>query len=310
MMIATQKPSRWNKIKHNLRKHRIVYLMFLPVFAYYLIFHYFPMYGALIAFQNYVPARGFWASEWVGLRHFQSFFHSYYFGRLLKNTILISLYSLVFGFPAPIILAFLLNEVKSVRYKRIVQTVTYLPHFLSIMVVCGMIISFFGSSGFVSSIIVSLGGPKRNFLMEPESFRALYVGSGVWQTFGWNSIVYLAALTGIDPALYEAARMDGAGRFQQALHITLPGIMSTIIVLFILRIGRIMNVGYEKIILLYNSLTMETADVISSFVYRKGLLDANYSYSAAVGIFNSVINFGLVLLANTLSRSVKQTSLW
>lgn len=173
-----------------------------------------------------------------------------------------------------------------------------------------MIISFFGSSGFVSSIIVSLGGPKRNFLMEPESFRALYVGSGVWQTFGWNSIVYLAALTGIDPALYEAARMDGAGRFQQALHITLPGIMSTIIVLFILRIGRLMNVGYEKIILLYNSLTMETADVISSFVYRKGLLDANYSYSAAVGIFNSVINFGLVLLANTLSRSVKQTSLW
>lgn len=310
MAMLTRRTSRWNKVKHNLQKHRIVYLMFLPVFVYYLIFHYFSMYGALIAFKNYVPARGFWASEWVGLRHFRSFFHSYYFGRLLKNTLLISLYSLAFGFPAPIILAFLLNEVKSVRYKRIVQTVTYLPHFLSIMVVCGMIISFFGSNGFISSIIVSLGGSKRNFLMEPESFRTLYVGSGVWQTFGWNSIVYLAALTGIDPALYEAARIDGAGRFQQAIHITLPGIMSTIIVLFILRIGRIMNVGYEKIILLYNDLTMETADVISSFVYRKGLLDANYSYSTAIGIFNSVINFGLVVFANALSRSIKQTSLW
>ena len=297
------------KLACNLRKHKIVYLMFIPVFAYYLIFHYYPMYGALIAFKNYIPGGSFHC-EWVGLKHFRAFFSSYYFPRLLRNTLLISFDSVLFGFPAPILLAFLLNELKSKRYKRIVQTVTYLPHFLSLMVVCGMILNFFSSGGFVNSIIVALGGERKNFLMDPACFRPLYIGSGIWQTIGWGSIVYLAALTGIDPSLYEAARIDGAGRFSQAVHITLPGIMPTIIVLLILKIGNLMNVGYEKIILLYNDLTMETADVISSFVYRKGLLNANYSYSAAIGIFNSIINFGLVIIANALSRTVKQTSLW
>lgn len=300
----------WVRLARNIQKHRIVYCMALPVLAYYLLFHYAPMYGASIAFRHYIPSRGIQASAWVGLKHFDSFFHSYYFERLIRNTLLISLYSIAFGFPAPILLALLLNEVKSSWYKRTVQTITYLPHFLSMTVICGMILNFFASSGAVNSILTALGGEKRAFLLDPGYFRSIYIGSDIWQGVGWGSIVYLAALSGIDPALYEAARIDGANRFHQAVHITIPGILPTIVVLFILRVGSMMNVGHEKIILLYNDMIMETSDVISTFVYRKGLLDANYSYSAAVGLFNSAINFGLVVLTNALSRAVKQITLW
>lgn len=303
-------PAPWIRLARNIQKYRIVYLMALPVLAYYILFHYAPMYGASIAFKHYIPSRGIQASAWVGLKHFDSFFHSYYFERLIRNTLLISLYSIAFGFPAPILLALLLNEVKSSWYKRTVQTITYLPHFLSMTVICGMILNFFASSGAVNSILTALGGEKRAFLLDPGYFRSIYIGSDIWQGVGWGSIVYLAALSGIDPALYEAARIDGANRFHQAVHITIPGILPTIVVLFILRVGSMMNVGHEKIILLYNNMIMETSDVISTFVYRKGLLDANYSYSAAVGLFNSAINFGLVVLTNALSRAVKQTTLW
>ncbi len=303
-------PAPWIRLARNIQKYRIVYLMALPVLAYYILFHYAPMYGASIAFKHYIPSRGIQASAWVGLKHFDSFFHSYYFERLIRNTLLISLYSIAFGFPAPILLALLLNEVKSSWYKRTVQTITYLPHFLSMTVICGMILNFFASSGAVNSILTALGGEKRAFLLDPGYFRSIYIGSDIWQGVGWGSIVYLAALSGIDPALYEAARIDGANRFHQAVHITIPGILPTIVVLFILRVGSMMNVGHEKIILLYNDMIMETSDVISTFVYRKGLLDANYSYSAAVGLFNSAINFGLVVLTNALSRAVKQTTLW
>ena len=303
-------PAPWIRLARNIQKYRIVYLMALPVLAYYILFHYAPMYGASIAFKHYIPSRGIQASAWVGLKHFDSFFHSYYFERLIRNTLLISLYSIAFGFPAPILLALLLNEVKSSWYKRMVQTITYLPHFLSMTVICGMILNFFASSGAVNSILTALGGEKRAFLLDPGYFRSIYIGSDIWQGVGWGSIVYLAALSGIDPALYEAARIDGANRFHQAVHITIPGRLPTIVVLFILRVGSMMNVGHEKIILLYNNMIMETADVISTFVYRKGLLDANYSYSAAVGLFNSAINFGLVVLTNALSRAVKQTTLW
>ena len=303
-------PAPWIRPARNIQKYRIVYLMALPVLAYYILFHYAPMYGASIAFKHYIPSRGIQASAWVGLKHFDSFFHSYYFERLIRNTLLISLYSIAFGFPAPILLALLLNEVKSSWYKRTVQTITYLPHFLSMTVICGMILNFFASSGAVNSILTALGGEKRAFLLDPGYFRSIYIGSDIWQGVGWGSIVYLAALSGIDPALYEAARIDGANRFHQAVHITIPGILPTIVVLFILRVGSMMNVGHEKIILLYNDMIMETSDVISTFVYRKGLLDANYSYSAAVGLFNSAINFGLVVLTNALSRAVKQTTLW
>lgn len=292
------------RIGSNLYKHRIIYMMFIPVAAYYFIFHYMPMYGALIAFKNYVPAKGFANADWIGFQYFESFFSSYYCGRLIKNTLTISISSIIFGFPAPILLALLLNEVKSSAYKRVVQTITYFPHFLSIMVVCGMILNFFSMNGMVNDVLVMLGGARHDFLMNPSAFVPLYVGSDIWQGIGWGSIVYLAALTGIDPSLYEAARMDGANRLRQAIHITLPGIMPTITVMFILKVGNIMNVGHEKIILLYNDLTMDSADVISTFIYRKGLLGANYSYSAAVGLFNSVVNFGMVLAANSLSRSV------
>ena len=294
----------------NIYKWRIVYLMFIPVAAYYVIFHYVPMYGALIAFKNYTPATGFANAPWVGLAHIADFFKSYYFVRLIRNTLTISLTSLIFGFPAPILLALLLNEVRSSGYKRVVQTVTYFPHFLSIMVVCGMLLNFFARDGLVNDVIVSLGGERKDFLLNANAFVPLYVGSGIWQSIGWGSIVYLAALSGIDPTLYEAARIDGANRFSQAVHITLPGFLPTITVMFILRVGSIMNVGYEKIILLYNNITMEKADVISTFIYRKGLLNADYSYSTAVGLFNSVVNFGLVIAANSVSRSVQQTSLW
>ena len=302
--------SPWQRLARNVRKHKIVYLMALPVLAYYILFHYAPMYGASIAFKHYIPSRGIQASEWVGLEHFVSFFRSYYFERLIRNTLLISLYSIVFGFPAPILLALLLNEVKSSWYKRTVQTITYLPHFLSMTVICGMLLNFFASDGAVNSILIAFGGEKQLFMLDPRYFRSIYVGSDIWQNVGWGSIVYLAALSGIDPSLYEAARIDGANRFHQAVHITIPGILPTIIVLFILRVGSMMNVGHEKIILLYNNMIMETADVISTFVYRKGLIDANYSYSAAVGLFNSVINFCLVILTNAFSRAVKQTTLW
>lgn len=284
--------------------------MALPVVAYYIIFHYAPMYGAIIAFKEFNPALGIMGSPWVGFKHFKSFFEGVYFWRLVRNTLLISVYSLIWGFPAPIILALLLNEVKNKYFKRTVQTVSYLPHFISLVVVCGIIKDFTSTDGVINDIIEFLGGERTNFLMIPEWFRPIYVGSGIWQEVGWGSIIYLAAITNIDPQLYEAATIDGASRWKQIWHITLPGIVPTIVILLILRLGGLMSVGFEKIILLYNSATMETADVISSYVYRRGLLDFDYSFSAAVGLFNSVINLILITSANRLSRKVSETSLW
>ena len=284
--------------------------MALPVVAYYIIFHYAPMYGAIIAFKEFNPALGIMGSPWVGFKHFKSFFEGVYFWRLVRNTLLISVYSLIWGFPAPIILALLLNEVKNKYFKRTVQTVSYLPHFISLVVVCGIIKDFTSTDGVINDIIEFLGGERTNFLMIPEWFRPIYVGSGIWQEVGWGSIIYLAAITNIDPQLYEAATIDGASRWKQTWHITLPGIVPTIVILLILRLGGLMSVGFEKIILLYNSATMETADVISSYVYRRGLLDFDYSFSAAVGLFNSVINLILITSANRLSRKVSETSLW
>ncbi|WP_028550125.1 ABC transporter permease subunit [Paenibacillus sp. UNC451MF] len=294
----------------DIRKNKLLYLMLIPVVLFFAIFHYVPMYGAIIAFKDYSPRLGIWGSPWVGLEHFQSFFGGLYFWRVLKNTILISLYELLFGFPAPIILALLLNEIRSSLFKRTVQTVTYMPHFISLVVVCGMIKEFTSSSGIVNDVIAYFGGERFSLLLEPEYFRTLFISSGVWQHIGWGTIIYLAALTGIDPEQYEAAKIDGAGRWKQMLHITLPGIMPTIVILIILDIGRLMNVGSEKIILLYNPSTYETADVIGSYVYRIGLQEMNYSFSSAVGLFNSVINFTLVIFSNWLSRKLNETSLW
>lgn len=308
--MATQRSSFTAKLAHDLRRYRYVYIMAIPVILYYALFMYLPMYGAQIAFKVYSPGGGIVGSPWVGLSHFVKFFSSYYFARLIRNTLLISLYSLLFSFPAPILLALFLNELRSAAFKRCVQTVSYLPHFISTMVICGMIIDFTRSDGLINDLVAFLGGMRETMLLNPAKFRSIYIISDIWQGIGWGSIIYLSALTGIDQQLYEAAVIDGAGRFQQMLHVTLPGIAPTVVIMLILRIGQMMSVGYEKIILLYNGNTYETADVISSFVYRKGLIEADQGYSTAVGLFNSLINLLLILSANSISRRMGDTSLW
>ena len=298
----------WQTLLRDLRRNRGVYLMLAPVVLYYLIFHYGPMYGAVIAFQDFNPVKGVLGSKWIGLQNFQDFFASVYFARLMVNTVAISVLDLVFGFPAPIILALLLNELRWNPFKGLVQTVTYLPHFISVVVVVGMLFDFFARDGLVNDLIASASPTA--FMQSPEWFRQLFVGSGIWQQVGWGSIVYLAAIANIDPQLYDAAKVDGASRFKLIRHVTLPGILPVIVILLILRLGSIMSVGYEKIILMYNPLTYETADVISTYVFRRGILQADFSFSAAVGLFNSVINFGLLLAANRISRRLTDSSLW
>ncbi|WP_419182331.1 ABC transporter permease [Paenibacillus radicis (ex Xue et al. 2023)] len=303
-------PTKLQVLGKDLLKNKYIYLMMLPGIVYYIVFHYIPMYGATIAFKNFTPVAGIWGSAWIGFKHFQDFFNSYYFLRIIKNTLLINFYSLLFGFPAPIILALLLNEVRKLWFKRTVQTLTYLPHFVSVMVISGLIVDFTSKNGLINDIIEWFGGTRANLLMNEDLFRTIFVSSGIWQEIGWGSIIYLAALSGIDQEQYDAANIDGAGRFRQMLSVTLPGIMPTIIILLILRIGHMMDVGFEKVILLYNPSTYATADVISSFVFRKGIVDANYSYSAAIGLFNSLINFILLIGANKLSRKYSDSSLW
>lgn len=287
-----------------------VYVIALPVLAYYILFCYLPMYGAQIAFKYYQPGKGIVGSAWAGLYHFVSFFKGVYFWRTLRNTLTISISSLVFGFPSAIILALLLNEVKREKFKRCIQTVSYLPHFISLVVVCGIIREFTESNGLINDIIAFFGGDRKTMLLNPKAFVPIYVISGVWQNIGWNCIVYLSALAGIDVALYEAATVDGAGRWKKMLHVTLPGIAPTIIIMLILRVGQLMSVGHEKILLLYNESIYETSDVISTYIYRKGLYDQSYSFSSAVGLFNSAINFVLVMAVNAFSRRVSETSLW
>lgn len=294
----------------DLKKYAGVYILFLPVVLYFLIFCYKPMYGLIIAFKNFRPGLGIWESKWVGLKHFETFFSSYYFTRVLKNTLVISLTSLIVSFPAPIIFALLLNEVKNDKFKRLTQTITYMPHFISAVVVCSLIRMFVSEHGIITYVLSFFGGPEVSLLTKPNYFVPIYTISGIWQNLGWESIIYLAALSGIDQELYEAAKIDGAGRWKQTLHVTLPGITGTIIILFLMRMGRVLNVGHEKIILLYNPGIYETADVISTYVYRKGLLNAEYSFSTAVGLCNSVINFTIVVLFNKISKKLTEISLW
>lgn len=299
-----------HKLRKDLHQYRCIYLMLIPVLAWYICFCYVPMYGVQIAFKNFAPGLGIINSPWVGIYHLRSFFNSPYCFRLIRNTLLLSLYSIIFSFPASIILALMLNEVNCTPFKRTVQTISYLPHFISVVVLCGIIREFTNNGGLINNIVVALGGSSKSMLGIPSLFRPIYIISEIWQGVGWGSIIYLAALSGIDPSLYDAATVDGAGRFRRIWHITLPGILPTIVIMFILRIGSFMNIGWEKIILLYNDATMSTADVISSFVYRKGLVEQSYSYSAAVGLFNSLVNFILVSLANGVSRRFGETSLW
>ncbi|OUS69471.1 sugar ABC transporter permease [Paenibacillus sp. MY03] len=294
----------------DLKRNKYVYLMLAPVVAFYLLFHYGPMYGIQVAFKDYSLSGGMWNSPWIGFKYFEQFFDSYYFGRIVRNTVLISLYELLFAFPASILLAIMLNEVRQPRFKRTVQSLTYMPHFISIVVVVGMMTDFLATDGLVNHLLTSLGLGEIPFLREPGWFRTLYIGSGIWQHIGWGSIVYLASIANIDPTLYEAAKVDGAGRFKQIVHITIPGMIPIIVILFILKVGSMMAVGDEKILLMYNSATYETADVIGTYVYRKGILETNMSYSAAVGLFNSLINFALLILANSFSKRVSENKLW
>lgn len=295
---------------HDLKRNKMIYLMLLPVVAYFVIFKYVPLFGIQIAFKNFSPFKGIFGSPWVGLDNFKSFFESYYFVRLLRNTLLISVFDIIAGFPAPIIFALLLNEIRNKRFKSSIQTITYLPHFISTVVVGGMILDFFSRNGVVNNVLNMLGIDTIAFMSSPEWFRPIFIGTNIWQHMGWSSIIYLAALSGVDVQLYEAATIDGANRFKQVIYVTIPCILPTVIIMLILRLGSVMTVGFEKIMLLYNPATYKTADVISTFVYRKGILESSYSYSTAIDLFNSAINFTLLVLVNKLSKKVSETSLW
>ena len=297
-------------MKKEFKKNGILYLIVLPVIIYYFIFHYMPLYGLLMAFQDFSPRRGITGSDWVGLTHFVNFFKSPDCARVVTNTLRISLSCLVFEFPAPIIMAILINELNGKYFKRTIQTISYLPHFISLVVICGMIKTFVEPDGIIGSVVAGITGNGSSMLSQSKMFLPIYVVSNIWQSIGWESIIYLAALMNIDPQLYEAADIDGAGKIAKIMKITLPSIAMTIVTMFILRVGKIMNVGYEKIILLYNPAIYDKSDVISSFVYRMGFTNQNWSYSAAVGLINSAVNMILLITTNTFSRKLTDTGLW
>lgn len=310
-MNKKRKSSEFKKIfLADFKRNKQLYIMMIPVMLFFIAFCYMPMYGAIIAFKNYRPGKGIWGSEWVGFEHFVDFFTTPSFGRVFFNTLKISLTTLFVGFPAPIVLALLMNEIRNKKFVKVVQNITYMPHFISMVVLCGMIKEFTRASGLFGQIVSFFGGTPVTLLNYPETFLPIYALSNVWAEVGWGSIIYLAALTSVDQQLYEAAEIDGAGRFKQMIHITLPGIAPTIVIMLVLRMGQMLSVGYEKIILLYNDANRSAADVISSYVYRLGLLNGSYSYSAAVGLFNSVINFTLVIIANKISKKLQGGSLW
>ena len=289
---------------------RYLTLMFALPLVYFIIFKYGPMFGLAIGFQDYQIMKGVFRSPFVGFKHFAQFISDPYFWQVVRNTILLSVYTIIFYFPLPIILALVLNEVQHLRYKKFVQSISYIPYFLSTVVVAGMIVNFVSVDGLVNQVISKLGGEPVVFLSRPEWFRPIYVGSEMWQRVGWGAIIYIAALTGVDPNLFEAARIDGAGRWQQMWHISLPGIAAVISILLLLTLGDIMGVGFEKVLLLYSGAIYDTADVIQTYVYRRGLLGADFSYGTAIGLFQSVIAFATIILANYGARRLGQTSLW
>jgi putative aldouronate transport system permease protein len=287
-----------------------LYLMLLIPVTWYLVFHYGPLYGLQIAFKNFNPGKGILGSSWVGFEHFQRFFDSYYFWRLLWNTLSINLFSLLIAFPVPIMLALLINEIGSKRYSKLLQNVTYIPHFISVVVIVGILTVLLSPSGPVNMLIQALGGTPTRFMESAAWFKTIFISSNIWQNMGWQSIIYIAALSGINPQLYEAAKMDGASRIRRIWHVSLPGIIPVIVILLILDIGQFMNIGFEKILLMQNNLNLESSDVISTFVYTTGILKGEYSYTAAIGLFNSLINLTLLLLVNRFARKTSDTSLW
>ena len=297
-------------IRRDWKMNKAVYLMAVPVIVYFFILNYIPMGGILMAFEDYSIKKGIFGSTFVGFDNFIRFFNSIYCWRVIRNTLLISLYGLLFSFPFPIIFALCLNEIRNTKFKKLTQTISYLPYFISIVVVVSILQDFTSADGVLTQLAAALGDTGGALWSRPEWFRTLYIGSNIWQHLGYNSIIFISALAAIDQELYEAAVIDGAGRWKQTLYITLPELSSTIVVLLILRLGQIMNVGYEKTILMYSPATYETADVIASYVYRVGIEDADYGYSTAINFFNSVVNFLVLFVANAISRKLSETSLW
>lgn len=310
--ISRKKKRSFKTSLNTIKADYHLYLMFLPVLIYYIIFKYIPMIGSIvIGLTDYNIYKGLLSSPFVGLANFKEFLSSMYFWRLIRNTLAINFLNLAFAFPAPIIFALLLNEIVSSKAKKVIQTISYLPHFISTVVVASMLITFLSpATGLVNNIIALMGGERINFLLKENYFWGLITVEEIWKGLGWGAIIYLAALTGINTELYEAARMDGAGRFRQVWHITIPGITPTIIVMLLLQIGRLLDVGYELIVLIYSPAIYSTADVIGTYVYRRGILEASYSYPSAVGLFQSVIGFIMVVAANKLSRKYSETSIW
>ena len=290
---------------------RYLLCMLIPGVIYFILFKYMPMFGILVAFKNYNVFAGFWNSEWVGLRYFKIFFDAPDAWIVIRNTFLLGIYRLFWGFPAPIILALLLNEVRMYRFKRFVQTVSYMPHFISTVVVTGMVAMFLSpTNGIINGFLKWIGIEPVAFLQEPEWFRTVFVASDIWQEVGWGSIIYLAALTTINSSLYEAASIDGASRWRQMISVTIPGIMPAIVILFILRVGNILETGFEKVYLLYNPATYEKADILATYVYRVGLTQNNYSYGAAIDLFTGIIGLIFIVSTNYLGRKVGDSSLW
>ncbi len=303
-------PPKKGRLKKILSRYDLYLMLLLPI-TWYVIFQYGPMYGIQIAFKDFHPAYGFAGSEWVGFENFERFFSSYYLGRLLWNTFSISMLSLLIAFPIPILLALLISEIQNKRLKKLVQNVTYVPHFISLVVIVGMLSLFLNANGgFVNVVLNTFGMESIPFMAKAEWFKTIFIGSNIWQNMGWQSIIYIAALSGIDPELYEAAKMDGASRFQRVLHVSLPGIFPVIIILLILDIGQFMNVGFEKILLMQNNLNLASSEVIQTFVYKNGILNGDFSYSTAIGLFNSLINFTLLIIINQYAKKKAETSLW
>ena len=301
--------------KHTIQKdwihNRAVYLMAIPIVLYFLIWNYLPMVGIALAFEDYSARGGFLFSKWIGLKNFVDFFKSYYLVRLLRNTLILSVGNMIINFPAPIILALLLNELENAVFKKVIQTISYMPFFISVVVICGIIVDFFSYNGAFTILLTKLGLAENKDLMSVRSFfRPIYILSNTWQGVGYGSIIYLAALSGVDQELYEAAKIDGANRWQQTIHVTIPGIAPTIIIMLILQIGSLLSTAMEKILLLYRPLTYEVADTITTFVYRRGLIDGDFGYSTSVGLFNSFVNLLLLFIANSVSRKYSETSLF
>ena len=310
-MAQSKTSGKWGSIQKEIRNRWQVYLMMLPAVILLLLFSYKPMYGVVIAFKNYNFRGGIWGSPWVGLKQFETLFSSYWFPIILKNTLSISLIALVLGFPFPIILALMTNEIQRSWVKKTVQTISYAPHFISTVVLCGMVILFLSpENGIINLAIEAFGGEAIYFMAQPRMFKWIYVISGIWQGTGWSAIIYVAALSGVDKELLEAAEIDGATRFQKVIYINFPVLVPTIIILFILRCGNILDIGYEKVFALQNSANLNGAEVISTYVYKMGLVKSNFSFSTAAGLFNSLVNSAILLLANFISKKASQISLW